>query len=643
MGLLKESIRAVAPRRLGTPVAAVAPTWQEFVPQASEYSLEQFAREGYGKSEIIFAAIEERRTSVSKPNIRPVTIGEKGSEPVHRNHDLAKLLHRPNPGMTRYGLVSSIEIGICTAGNAFVEKVRSRAGRVVELWPVRPDRVRIIPGPDGLVAGYIVTVGGVPYPLPANDMIHLRTPKPFGDGDYWGMPPMAPAALRIDIDSWMRQFVAAFFTNGGAPLGILSVNSTLSPDDREEVRHRFGLEYGGPRGWHRLMVLEQGEAKYQQMGLPLGRNGLIIPELEEINEARLVMPFGVPLSLIGTRLGQGSSSYANRKSDREEYTVETVVPELEFITQGLTLGLAHEFTGVDAIEIDEATVPAMQEDRTAKHDRVRKDLAAGIITQPEARVLIGMPEEPAGTGRKFFFIPSNVIPIDAETLLPIAPEPEPEEDIVDGEFTEEDPNADDADDADDGKQAKPDTKADTEQRAASSGSDAPRTGVIVCLRPTRPDAARLALPGYESPDELHLTLGFLGKLDVDVTPETLATVRAALAGFATNGPAVLEGAVSGIGRFSTPNGIDAVYASVDCPELPTFRERLVETLRVAGIEVDRTHGFTPHMTLAYVGAEEPSPISRLDAFPVSFHEVWLWAGETREAWSLGGDIEEVAA
>ena len=58
----------------------------------------------------------------------------------------------------------------------------------------------------------------------------------------------------------------------------------------------------------------------------MGQRGLVVPELDEINEARLAMPFGVPLSIIGARLGMASSSYGNRKSDREGFWDETLSP-----------------------------------------------------------------------------------------------------------------------------------------------------------------------------------------------------------------------------------------------------------------------------------------------------------------------------
>lgn len=51
------------------------------------------------------------------------------------------------------------------------------------------------------------------------------------------------------------------------------------------------------------------------------------------------------------------------------------------------------------------------------------------------------------------------------------------------------------------------------------GKDQPQTGAMIALVPTTEDAARLALPGGEPVDELHLTLWYLGTA-ADIPPET---------------------------------------------------------------------------------------------------------------------------
>lgn len=431
MGLLADTMRAlalVAFRARQTPspqrpaaVGATVPTWQAGMEQFPRhgYNYETFAREGYAQNEIVYACVEELATSAAEPQFRALrrvhnADGSSALEP-HDDHDVLRLLERPNPFMDRFALLSTLIMHRSVAGNAYWEKVRSGAGRVVELWPLRPDRVRVIPDATTYIAGYMYEIGGVKYQLPARDVIHFRNRHPLDD--YYGLPPLAVAAGRVDLDNWARAFTAAFFRNAGVPSGLLTVRQALDPEDKRLLRDRYRQELGGPAGWHSLWLLEENEATYTQLGLPMGDRGVALPSLDEMTEARIAMCFGVPLSLIGARLGMASSSYANRRADIREFWENTLRPIYVEIASRLTLDLAPEFSDVERIEFDLTTVSALAEDQDAVHARIREDVKAGLMTLEEGRVALGLTEEPDGA-RRTYYIPANIVPTPADQLVP---------------------------------------------------------------------------------------------------------------------------------------------------------------------------------------------------------------------------------
>lgn len=107
-------------------------------------------------------------------------------------------------------------------------------------------------------------------------------------------------------------------------------------------------------------------------------------------------------------------------------------------------------------------------------------------------------------------------------------------------------------------------------------------------------ALDLALPGGEDPENLHVTLAYLPAVPPGDEVNRLVDV---VRGFALT-CAPVEGEISGFGIF-TAGPEPVTYASVDVPDLPELRQRLVETLDEAGFDVACTHGYTPHITLAY--------------------------------------------
>lgn len=414
MGLIANTARSLGAVVNKAPSWQPVPTWQSGIAQPMALNYEAFAREGYGGNEIVFACVEEIRTSASEPRM----MIRKGKEWAHDDRILT-LMDRPNAFMDRYLFWSTILMHYHIAGNAYALKVRSRAGRVVELWLLRPDRVKIVPDAQKFIARYDYQIGGgEAIPLPANDVIHWKRGHPLND--FYGMSPLQVIASRIDTDNYMREFIKAYFLNAGVPGGILSVKQSLSEDAKTAIRERFRGTFAGPRGWHELLVLDNAEATFTATTAQMGQRGLVVPELDEINEARIAAVFGVPLSIIGARLGMSSSSYGNRKSDREGFWDETLSPLYKELAGPLNLALVPEFVGVDEIAFDLSDVRALQEDVDKVHTRVLKDVEGGLMAWEEGRLALGLPATPP-TGYTMF-VPTQIVQVPVEDM---GEQPEP--------------------------------------------------------------------------------------------------------------------------------------------------------------------------------------------------------------------------
>ena len=166
-------------------------------------------------------------------------------------------------------------------------------------------------------------------------------------------------------------------------------------------------------------------------------------------------------------------------------------------------------------------------------------------------------------------------------------------------------------------------------RFARIGSHAPNAGTtekeytgsggMIAWQVPRALAERLALSGGEKPEDLHMTLCFFP----DIEKTDIAAVAEAM-GFVSASFGTLRGEVSGLGRFSIDDG-DAVIALIDVPELTRLREALVYELRERGVVYANDHGFTPHVTLAYLkpGATK-MPVQRLEPTPVTISSLTLF-------------------
>ena len=127
-----------------------------------------------------------------------------------------------------------------------------------------------------------------------------------------------------------------------------------------------------------------------------------------------------------------------------------------------------------------------------------------------------------------------------------------------------------------------------------------------------PSAIRARLAGLQAgvpgarwvrPDNLHLTLLFLGELDgaaLGDLDQMLASVIAA----------PFDLSVSGVGQFGGRRGSRAVWAGVaPSPELEQLQARVASAVARAGIAAE-TRRFVPHVTLAWLRSAPDERVAR---------------------------------
>lgn len=167
-------------------------------------------------------------------------------------------------------------------------------------------------------------------------------------------------------------------------------------------------------------------------------------------------------------------------------------------------------------------------------------------------------------------------------------------------------------------------------------------GVMLALWVPGGVAKSLAVEGGNNPDDMHLTLGYFGKLGTDVTTEQ-ADAMFKCVSMAAKTAKPFKGSISGVGRFAgtnTSDGKDVLYASVDLPGLAKFRTELMEEMqKCSGVVKSEVHDFTPHITLKYIAEDEPSPIQKLGRQEVAFSHIVMAVGKDKRVINLG-EVEQ---
>lgn len=160
-------------------------------------------------------------------------------------------------------------------------------------------------------------------------------------------------------------------------------------------------------------------------------------------------------------------------------------------------------------------------------------------------------------------------------------------------------------------------------------------GCMIALYPPADVAEELAVDGGLPPDEMHVTVAYLGDasgIDGDVLQEVVAAL-------AERQPITAQ--LSGHARF-TGGDKDVIVALVDSADLEDLRRDTLDALHARGIQPPRDHGYAAHCTLTYLDADEPSPLERLEARPIEFTALSAVHGTDRTDAPLAHPIESFA-
>ncbi len=367
----------------------VATTWEMGQPQSLPVDYATLAGRGYSTNELVFACIRYIARSAAEAQMLVMVGDEQEAGPAH---PLVKLLAKPNPVMGLTDLTQATLIMLNIAGDAYWEKERARNKRdVVALWPMRPDRVRAIPGEYG-IAGYRYELadGSFRVDYEARDVVHFRYYNPLNE--YFGLSPLQVCARAVDADNERSDFTRAFFTNAAVPYGLLTTKQKLIEAEAKRIATRWQEQYGGSENWHRVAVLDS-DITYQRLGLT--QQEMAFPDLTALTESRICTVFGIPPILIGTKFGLERATYANMQEARAAFWQDTMSSILAALTDTMNMSLSSDYNGA-TITLDLSEVKALQENRDAMWTRANMGVLGSWATVNEGRAEAGLDAVPTG-------------------------------------------------------------------------------------------------------------------------------------------------------------------------------------------------------------------------------------------------------
>jgi HK97 family phage portal protein len=233
-----------------------------------------------------------------------------------------KVWNRPNPFMERPLLVHGSQQHKDLCGEFWWVVVRF-AGIPVEIWPVRPDRMFVVPSVTKFIAGYIYrSPDGEEVPLSTDDVITSFLPSP--SDPFRGESPIGALAKDLAQSDAQAAWQASLYRNSANPGGIIKIGRRLGDVEFDELVERWKAQHQGVTNAGRVAVLEEGDFT----PLSYTQKDMQFVESRALTRQAVFDTYGFP------KFGIGDVNDVNRASAEASLTLmaqSLTVPRLEDI------------------------------------------------------------------------------------------------------------------------------------------------------------------------------------------------------------------------------------------------------------------------------------------------------------------------
>jgi HK97 family phage portal protein len=293
----------------------------------------------YKKSVYVFACISAiaRKVATTEFYLKKI-LNSAGDVKDIISHPALDLIYRPNPFQTKTEFLESHIINMKCAGENFIFKVKNNAGRVIELWNLRPDRMTVITDPILYIKEYrFRKVDGTEIIFDPSEIIHCKYANP--ENQYRGLSPMKPVQYRIQIEEYASKWQRNFFLNSARVDAVLKSPKVLTKQQRDDAYEAWTRKFKGFNNAHKLAILEGG-MEFQTISISQKEMDYI--ESMKFTRDDILVAFHVPKPIVTI---VEDVNRANSETAMYIFLSETIMPEIRRFAEKINEQMIYDDFG----------------------------------------------------------------------------------------------------------------------------------------------------------------------------------------------------------------------------------------------------------------------------------------------------------
>ncbi len=358
-----------------TKSAIAIPAWaQQMIDNGGELNT---AIDAYNKTPQLYRAVQMRANALSAI---PFVL-TKANKPVSWMYPQA---------LSR--LLFEMEAAMLVSGAAYLLKLKPASGgnRTVGLQVLAPTSMTVTYDQRTKEIIFTQQVRNERFgPWKADRLVYMREFS-FMDEVGAGLAPAKVALPAASLRMSMSDFARGFFSSGGQPLTLLSMQGNPPPTEIERTEKFFKRTMAGVRNAWRVLAV-RSEVTVTPITPELGT--MAMEELQMVTTREIGAAFGIPLSL----LTSDSANYATAQSDQRLFYDNTIKARLALYETALNEQLLNETQ--TTIKFTPESLSIYQEDEAERSGALVNLVTAGMPLQDAMLILGYSIEEVTGLNR----------------------------------------------------------------------------------------------------------------------------------------------------------------------------------------------------------------------------------------------------
>jgi HK97 family phage portal protein len=240
----------------------------------------------------------------------------------HSLYDI--LMYEPNQEMTAYTWKYVLMMHLSLRGKHFSQIIRNRAGKVVGIYPLQPERMSVVRLESGKIS-YVyrhMTLGDVP--LYDYEVLHFLG---MSEDGITSMSPIEYNRNSIGLSIAMEEFGSTYFKNGANGGGVLHTDQKLSDEAFHRLKTEWAAKYSGLVNANKPIILEEG-LKWEKLAISNEDSQFL--QSRKYTKAEIASIFRVPLHMINEL---DKATFSNIEHQSMQFVIDSMRPTATNIEQ----------------------------------------------------------------------------------------------------------------------------------------------------------------------------------------------------------------------------------------------------------------------------------------------------------------------